>query len=157
MSDAVISDFVVEQKELLNLEVEADSNEQNTSSDERAAHILANLEASDISVGLYGRTVVQLTLFNNEKSSIEPLLPAYRFTVGHEVQIKKRNQKDNPTGVISAVSDSFINVALFQNSKNHQGTNDKRKSKKEDGKDEEDDQIDILNQPPLQLVPMSSI
>lgn len=157
MSDAVISDFVVEQKELLNLEVEADSNEQNTSSDERAAHILANLEASDISVGLYGRTVVQLTLFNNEKSSIEPLLPAHRFTVGDEVQIKKQNQKDNPTGVISAVSDSFINVALFQNSKNHQGRNDKRKSKKEDGKDEEDDQIDILNQPPLQLVPMSSI
>lgn len=168
MSDTAISEFVAYQKELLNLEVEADSNKYDESlqSDERAAHILANLEASDVSVGLYGRTVVQLTLYSTEKSTTaEPLLPAHRFTVGDEVQIKKQNKKDNPAGVISAVSETFINVALFQNSR-QKGRND-RGGKSKKGSDNNnnnnnndvdgDDEVDILNQPPLQLVPMSSI
>lgn len=155
MTDSVVRDFVAEQRELLNLEFEADSQEtDNTSGDARAAHILANLEASDVSVGLYGRTVVQLSILADN----EGRLPAHRFTVGDEVQIRKQNLKNSPTGVISAVADTFIDVALFPNNSYKGGKdNNKNQSKKKADAGDDEAQVDNLSQPPFSLVPMSSV
>jgi hypothetical protein len=157
MTDSIIRDFVAEQRELLNLEFEADADENSTTNEERAAHILSNLEASDISVGLYGRTVVQLTLLSDNKTTGELLLPAHRFTVGDEVQIRKQNKKKCPSGVISAVSDTFVNVALFQQKPSQKGKEKSQAKKKGDNDNGDQDEIDVLNQPPLVLVPQSSI
>jgi ATP-dependent RNA/DNA helicase IGHMBP2 len=156
MSDSIVAEFVAEQRELLNLEFEADSDETaNTSRDERAAHILQNLEASDLSVGLYGRTVVELSLVGDNAAG-EVRLPAHRFTVGDEVQIRKQNKKNCPTGVISAVSDTFISVALSQ--KDYKGGKDaKSQSKKKNGADDDEDEVGVFSQPPFSLVPMSSV
>jgi DNA polymerase alpha-associated DNA helicase A len=157
MSDSIVAEFVAEQRELLNLEFEADSDETaTTSKDERAAHILLNLEASDLSVGLYGRTVVELSLVGDNAAG-EVRLPAHRFTVGDEVQIRKQNKKNSPTGVISAVSDTFINVALSQNNSSKGGKDAKSQSKKKNGAEDDEDEVGILSQPPFSLVPMSSV
>jgi ATP-dependent RNA/DNA helicase IGHMBP2 len=156
MTDSIIREFVAEQRELLELELQADQDSAKSSNDDneqRASHILGNLEASDVSVGLYGRSVVQLTVWSEKSQEKEPLLPAHRFTVGDEVEIrvKHKSQKRNPGGVISAVDDTFVSVALFQ-SKQYQG---KGKSNKEEDDDEDDE--NGVGAPPLTLVPKSSV
>eukprot|EP00980_Cylindrotheca_fusiformis_P000465 scaffold115_cov123-Cylindrotheca_fusiformis.AAC.5 len=156
MDDSIIHEFVAEQRELLELEFEADSNEADAAtnkSDARASHIVPGLEASDISIGLYGRTVVRLSsLADNEVR-----LPAHRFTVGDEVQIRKQNLKNSPSGVISAVADTFIDVALFPNNSYKQGNNSKNQLNKKNDAGDDEEQVDILSQPPFSLVPMSSV
>ena len=133
MTDSRIREFVSEQRELLDLELQAETDEdilattaateggkQAQNNEERPSHILGNLEASDLSVGLYGRTVVQLQVWSEKSLEKEPtLLPAHRFTVGDEVEIRSKRKhlaghKDYPSGVVSAVADTFLSVALFQ-------------------------------------------
>ena len=91
MTDSIIRDFVVNQRQLLDLELQSEEEEEKALSssstttkggrDEQdqertASHVLGNLEASDISVGLFGRTVVELTVWNqtkgNSSSSSDP-------------------------------------------------------------------------------------
>lgn len=164
MSEGNIREFVVKQRELLGLEFEADSfPEESRSLEERAAHVLPTLQVSDVSVGLYGRTVVQLSSMTTTDKNLaeEALLPAHRFTVGDEVQIRKQNRKDSPTGVICAVADTFISVALFETKNSFQNngnvsSNDKKRANKAN-KNEDLDENEFLSQPPFSLVPMSSV
>lgn len=158
MADSIISSFVAEQKELLALELQADDEASSTDdtsrpSEERSSHVLGNLETSDVSVGLYGRTVVQLTLWSDTTSSAseKQLLPAHRLTVGDEVELRSKHKPPNgfPGGVVSEVSDKHIAVALFQRQRGG-GPNSSIK----DEKDETDD--DGIGAPPFTLVPRSS-
>lgn len=174
MTDAVIRQFVAEQKELLDLELQSEQEQQvggltttgtqQAGNDEqRASHILGNLDASGVSVGLYGRTVVELTVWSsNESSSKSPsssseqgssaLLSAHRFTVGDEVEIRSKQsssgKKGYPGGVISAVSDTSVSVALFSSTKRGGG-----KSQQQEEQDDEDG----VGEPPLSLLPKSSV
>jgi ATP-dependent RNA/DNA helicase IGHMBP2 len=161
MTDAIIRNFVSEQRQLLELELQSEQEQGITGQqgDERASHILGNLEALDVSVGLYGRTVVELTVWieqqqQQQQSNSSVLLPAHRFTVGDEVEIRsgsKQNQKDAPGGVISAVLDASISVALFP--KKSRG-----KPAAQTGNTEEDDDDETgTGSPPLRLVPKSSV
>jgi ATP-dependent RNA/DNA helicase IGHMBP2 len=90
--------------------------------------------------------------------------------VGDEVEIRTKGKGDksrnNVGGVISAVSDTFISVALFQDRRStkqqqqqqqsNSSNNNKKKKDNDDG-DDVDDETDVLNQAPLTLVPKSSI
>ena len=158
MADSVIRQFVAEQRELLNLELQAEeetASAANGPGDEgHASHVLGNLDASDVSVGLYGRTVVELTVWSEKtEDGNVSLLPAHRFTVGDEVEIRsKHNNAKNryPSGVISAVSDTSVSVALFQDS--HRKKKQQAQQETEEGGDE-----DVLGLPPLSLLPKSSV
>ena len=161
MTDSIIHEFVAEQRELLDLELQSEGEAgiiRPQNNDERSAHILGNLETTDVSVGLYGRAVVQLQVWAEKSSEKEPLLPAHRFTVGDEVEIRPKHhtsKKQNPPGgVISAVCDTSISIALFQNN------SQKAKNKSTDTKgreDDDDDNDDGLGVPPLTIVPRSSV
>jgi predicted DNA helicase len=223
MTDStIIRDFVAKQRELLDLELQTSSLEERELSsssssssstninktnnpeeqEERASHVLGHLEASDISVGMYGRTVVQLTLWmqaivvagvaavsdtklsdvpGNQKGSAPPLLPAHRFTVGDEVEIRSKKggggggglskHSSAVGGVISAVTDTFVAVALFQdqqsssslsslsvNSSSSQRTKQKKSSPNRNNSDDViGEENDLLNMAPLTLVPKSSV
>jgi hypothetical protein len=240
-----IQAFVTKQRELLELELQAENDNENdmfggktsasksssggggggdgTKGDEeiRPTNILGQLEATDTSVGLYGRTVVQLSVISSSSSSSSShpiatalvsspgggsdssnsdegmqtkhwkssslstggsgslLLPAHRFTVGDEVEIrgKSRGSTTNKNravgGVINAVSDTFISVTLFQGSrhshssssqnKNNSAASSKKKQnsttkKSGDSNVDEDEQTnELLQQVPLTLVPRSSM
>ncbi len=202
-SNSSIKKFVARQRELLDLELQAEKEEESTAADsgaskgdiskgqseERRSHVLGRLEASDISVGLYGRTVVQLTPWSsspseattdksnpkansNNQQSASPLLPAHRFSVGNEVEIRakgNKTQKRAIRGVLSAVSEASISVAISDDkqsssfSSKPKGNNNRgAKSGGKGGKDAENDQDDddensILDMAPLSLVPRSSV
>lgn len=157
MTESTISSFVAEQRELLALELQADE-EQDSENDkeERASHLLGNLEASDVTVGLYGRTVVQLTMWSEKvtTSSSTKILPAHRLRVGDEVEIrsKQKPKKGHPGGVVSEVSDTHVAVALF--SKGSPTANSKPGASSND--DDDNDDEDGFGSPPLTLVPRSS-
>lgn len=166
MADSLIRDFVREQRELLELELNSEQDEaanaaEDTNTTQRTV-ALRNLEASDISVGLYGRTVVQLTVLpkdGNPEAGPPKLLPAHRFTVGDDVEIHSKQDKKGSVkgGVISAVTDTSISVALFQ--KNNAGSNNKKDDKKANNNPNTDDAEDdgIFGTPPLTLIPKSSV
>jgi hypothetical protein len=156
MTESTISSFVAEQRELLALELQADE-EQDSENDkeERASHLLGNLEASDVSVGLYGRTVVQLTLWSEKVSTSSKsgnILPAHRLTVGDEVEIRSKikPQKGYPGGVVCEVSDTHMAVALMSKGKSAA----KGGASSNDNGDNDDE--DAIGSPPLTLVPRSS-
>lgn len=129
--DSLIHDFCNEQKELLKLELQSVP----SNADERS-HVLHQLTVKDISVGLYGRTVVQLQL-NNHHHHL-----AHRFTTGDEVEIRAQR---GASGVISQVTDETISVALFE-------TNQKKKKKNDDDDDDDDEFVG-----PITILPKSSI
>jgi hypothetical protein len=87
----------------------------------RSNTALSGLSVSDVSIGLYGRTVVQFVpSFDATVSSPSQLLllPAHRFTTGDEVEIRpqKSSRPSHTTalsGVVSAVTDASLSVALF--------------------------------------------
>jgi hypothetical protein len=171
MTDSIISEFVREQRELLELELnseqdEAGVNDEDKSSSQRPV-ALRQLEASDISLGLYGRTVVQLTVVRGNAGitgGSPTLLPAHRFTVGDDVEIHSKQSsksRGKPGGVISAVTDTSISVALFQ--KNHAAsgkddTSNKNTANSSKATDEDESEEDTLvGTPPLTLIPKSSV
>eukprot|EP00537_Pseudo-nitzschia_pungens_P007889 CAMPEP_0172377752 /NCGR_PEP_ID=MMETSP1060-20121228/69070_1 /TAXON_ID=37318 /ORGANISM="Pseudo-nitzschia pungens, Strain cf. cingulata" /LENGTH=1157 /DNA_ID=CAMNT_0013105461 /DNA_START=1692 /DNA_END=5165 /DNA_ORIENTATION=+ len=204
-----IHKFVARQRELLDLELQAENNDEsaigskkdnksrsnNSSSredhEQRRSHVLGRLEASDVSVGLYGRTVVRLTRWTSSEtggtanepiprtsSDGLPLLPAHRFAVGNEVEIRtkasgsgssgsgSRSQKGTLGGVVSAVSDTSVSVAIiFKDAKHSSAQANKGKPKNSSAKKkassgaagDEDDEMSLLDSAPLTLVPKSSI
>ena len=157
MTDGTISSFVAEQQELLALELQADE-EQDSGIDkeERSSHLLGNLEASDVSVGLYGRTVVRLTMWLEREGSnaaiSNNILPAHRLTVGDEVEIrtKTKPKKGFRGGVVSEVSNTHVTVALFSQGKTSS------KAGAYSNNDAGDDEEDCIGSPPLTIVPRSS-
>lgn len=198
MTDAVIHDFVAKQRELLELELQAtnvqeqdfgstkqssgknsksNGNSHEDDKEERASHVLSHLESSEVAVGMYGRTVVELSQWSqvavtnkaaetssdtNDKKSTSRLLPAHRFTVGDEVEIRARSSSKAISGVISAVTDTFVSVALFQDRKSVSQKNAKSKSggnnkDAHSSQSQEDEESDLLNMAPLTLVPKSSV
>jgi hypothetical protein len=148
-TDAHIRQFCQEQRAWLSEELEASelrnneprsgeggdgSDKINRDDDVGRSNRLNRLTVSDISVGLYGRTVVRLAPLDSNRqkqdqhldaemettrplhlASTTPLLPAHRFTTGDEVEIRASNQlKLNRWGaVVCEVSDTAISVALF--------------------------------------------
>ena len=144
---------------------------------------LRNIDVIDTSVGLYGRTVVafgnlasqqsvELSENNNNSDSLESskLLQAHRLTVGDEVQILPNNGKGfqdgkkckHAGGVICAVDNVSISVALFggdadsrrqQSSVKKQG----KKINKEDDEPYDDDGDMFGGKPPYALIPKSNI
>jgi len=167
MTDSIIREFVREQRELLELELNSEQDQAGIDEDATSSHrtvALRQLEASDISVGLYGRTVVQLTAIPNDAKSggassggAAPLLPAHRFTVGDDVEIHSKNDKKSNAkgGVISAVSDTFISVALFQ--KNNTGGGKNNNNAKSNNEEEESEEDALVGSPPLTLIPKSNV
>jgi ATP-dependent RNA/DNA helicase IGHMBP2 len=174
MTDSSIHRFVEKQRRLLDLELKYEEEEErsiasnngprqknNVTGDESpaASHVLRLLDVSEVSVGLYGRTVVTLiplaVLADDRKSS---LLPAHRFTVGDEVEIfsKQSSGNGNQGGVISAVTDTSISVALF-GSKHGRSRASEKKVNTKDNDDDDGDDNDVVGAPPLSLLPKSSV
>lgn len=179
-TDSLIYSFCAEQRILLQQELQSEddelltsvavSSERTTSTTSRGkgpadvtrSSVLHQLESSDISVGLYGRTVVQLTKMQ-ERGSLS-LLPAHRFTTGDEVEIRSKTGTNSVSGVVCKVTEHAISVAL---SSSQVGTNNGHgtktyggdQSKKRGGKPDEDetDEDSPLGAPPLSLIPKSSL
>lgn len=142
MADSSVSQFVALQRELLASELKSEEEATPSSCSRKkkedgevTARVLRSLDIDQVSVGLYGRTV--LTLATQHDS--ERLLPPHRFTTGDEVQImsKKISDRQASGGVVCAVTETSISIALF--SKNQP---------------QEQDEIGI---PPLTLVSKSSV
>jgi hypothetical protein len=116
MADATIRAFVAQQRSWLLKELQCDS-EASSSTEEGRSHVLHQLEAFDVSVGLYGRTVLTLsTIAASSASNQTTLLPSHRFTTGDEVEIRSKSatsSKKIPGGVISQVTETSLSVALF--------------------------------------------
>ena len=160
MEDIIVRDFVSSQRELLDLELKAEEEEEKSiassvrnaskdgtsDDDERPSHVLCKLEASEISVGLYGRTMVTLIVLDGKG---EALLPAHKFSVGDEVEIhskQKSSNSDDVGGVISTVTETSITIALFG----------KRTADSGD-KNDEDEEDNFLGAPPLAVIAKSSV
>lgn len=116
MADSSVSQFVASQRELLASELKSEeeatpSTRKKKEDGEVTARVLRSLDIDQVSVGLYGRTV--LTLATRHDS--ERLLPPHRFTTGDEVQIMSKNNSDRQAsgGVVCAVTETSISIALF--------------------------------------------
>jgi hypothetical protein len=125
--DAAIAAFCAQQREWLEAELQCD---QTAEEEGRAQHVLHDLIADEISVGLYGRTVVTLT----SSSLLVSVLPAHRFTTGDEAEIRSKSEKKNSSGVVCLVTDTSISIALT-----------------------EQDDVQIGAHPPLSLLAKSSL
>lgn len=180
MTDLKIRSFCEQQREWLKLELESEQDEDVSSvnkvktDDGHRSNVLNQLEAVNVSVGLYGRTVVQLEAFNQPQTTDGDgitgtlktnVLPAHRFTTGDEVEIRNKGQQKKasgqfPSGVICEVTENSISVALFPEKK-YNNNNKKSSSVQKDNKDndnnDDDDDDDIIGSAPLSLLPKSSI
>eukprot|EP00978_Attheya_sp_CCMP212_P030209 scaffold110308_cov53-Attheya_sp.AAC.1 len=213
-----IGTFVANQRRLLDLELCSEQEEEqtaahsNTNSSKKKnedgpstgirshSRTIHRLEASDVSVGLYGRTVATLTPIQSSSSidmnssGQEPsqsqsqsqsqttskkvttlkLLPSHRLTVGDEVEIvssgkvsQKKGHSSGAAGVISALTETSISIALFgsNNNNRHNHTNNNKNGKeggggggKKNGKPKNEDEEEAqLPSPPLSVVPRSSV
>jgi hypothetical protein len=142
--------FVKAQKELLELELQSQEEElkeatfsespkkgsANKEGEERASYALHKLQVADVSIGLYGRTVVTLesgapsTTANEggeQEKKTETLLPAHKFTVGDDVEVRGPPNSDCETdnskigkhgasvrGVVCQVTNGSILIALSE-------------------------------------------
>ena len=113
--DDRIHAFCQRQRELLQLELQSEG---------ESGSALHRLEIEDLSVGLYGRTVVRLEM---SESAAGALLPSHRFTTGDEVEI--RGKTTERAGVICEVTETSISVALF--AKQRRGTEEEQEPEKE--------------------------
>lgn len=118
--DVDIGNFVASQCELLALELKAEEEEEKDlrrrkeQGDDSPSGTLRKLVCSEIQVGLFGRTVAELS--RGDDSSL--LLPSHRFSVGDEVEIVADNQSRSEGrmgGVLSVVAERHLCVALFNN------------------------------------------
>ena len=163
-----LQQFVATQKRLLALELRAEEEVSLTSSSTASGRsdnegdrgfFLRNVAVIDVSIGLYGRTVVS---FGNDSAETK-LLQSHRLTVGDEVAILAKNGKGSQLqslskksksigGVICTVSDFGISVALFGDSKQKQ-----QPGAKDTTPDTVDDDLEMLGgPPPYSIVPKSS-
>lgn len=160
MEDTALRSFCAQQREWLELELQSEQDVVSPlSKEERSSHVLHQLQASDVSVGLYGRTVVRLISNQTESvaansSSNESLLPAHKFTTGDEVEIRAKSsgssKMNHPSGVVSQVTESSLSVALFP-SQNHRHNENSRDVENDDNDD------DIFGNPPLSVIPRSNV
>ena len=163
-----LQQFVATQKRLLALELRAEEEVSLTSSSTASGRsdnegyrgfFLRNVAVIDVSIGLYGRTVVS---FGNDSAETK-LLQSHRLTVGDEVAILAKNGKGSQLqslskksksigGVICTVCDFSISVALFGDSKQKQ-----QPGAKDTTPDTVDDDLEMLGgPPPYSIVPKSS-
>ena len=196
-----LQEFVSEQKRLLELELHAEEDTNNSQTKGcdggrggDGGFVLRNIDIIDTSVGLYGRTIVsfgnvaqyqsvatttddQSGTSKNEDGHIlssSKLLQAHRLTVGDEVQILPNNGKGFQSGgkkskamsgVICAVDDINISVALFSADNNNRNKKDGAASKKQDKKKKKNikDEVDfddndfIGGSPPYAMIPKSNV
>ena len=173
-----IQHFVTQQKRLLTLELHADQDEAadiNTQGDGGSGFYLRNVDVIETSVGLYGRTVVSFGQNeinavggnNNEssKSSRCSLLDAHRLTVGDEIEIlpkngkvSKRSNAKRVGGVVCAVDDHSISIALEDRNRHHHNNNKKHSSKQGENEEDLDEDSDMLGgSSPYTLVPRSGV
>ena len=110
------------------------------------------------------------------------MMPSHRITVGDEVEIMSKvssssvnneqkhtamnsapfsKRKRRTGGVVSAVTDTSISIALYGNHHNHTSTSKQNKNTDradcDDDDDDDDDETQILGSPPLVIVPKSSV
>ena len=193
-AEVALREFVVKQKQLLELELRAEQggNDGNTNTPPKeggrdGGYLLRNLDTTDTSVGLYGRTVVTFGKSSQESSESDgttstnevigsALLPAHRLTVGDEVNILPNNGKGHRSGgkskhvgkhaggVISAVGEFSVTVALSggdAGSKKQSliGKDSIKKEGKKVSKEEiPGDNGEMLGgNPPYALIPKSSV
>ena len=185
MTDEKLRNYVIKQRRLLELELHSDQEETTNAASMKTSkgegiddaapsrtstRILNNLQLDHFSVGLMGRTVIQLSASsvttlegdaNPKDNKTDRLLPAHRLTVGDEVEIISKNapkssrayqrgglRKNAIGGVISSVTDSTVSIALF--SKVDGPANNNTQS------DEEESRI-LGGAPPFSVIPRSSI
>ena len=192
-ADAALRDFVSKQKGLLDAELRAEdvagggNAAQADHGSRDGGFYLRDLAATDIAVGLYGRTLV--TFGNDARDtkhdaaadddqprapSSRALLPAHRLTVGDEVQVFPNNGRRERSGgksrqvggVICAADDVGISVALFGGGKHGPPTSGNDSTKKRGKKSrtehergaEDGEEGDVLGgRPPYALLPAASV
>lgn len=172
MIDATIRAFVAQQREWLEQELHAESANNNvdpttsataaaaaTAEDQqrRDAVVLHQLEVESVAVGLYGRTVVRFASGAKVAAGGVALLPSHRFTTGDEVEIRTKtsgSRRNSPAGVVSAVTEDSISVALFPASSSSSNKTKKQHPSKDDDDDDDDD---MLGSPPYSLIPRSNV
>jgi ATP-dependent RNA/DNA helicase IGHMBP2 len=144
--DGEIRSFVDQQKEWLAAELQASRDP----TEEGRTQVLAHLQL-EVTVGLYGRTVLELGL-----SDLHERLPAHRFTVGSEVEVRGSSQKKGQAvqGVVSCVTDTRIAVAVSATT-GKQSKKQKKNQAEQD--DDDDDQDNPYGEAPFSLVPRSSV
>jgi hypothetical protein len=159
MTDTIIHSFCAQQREWLAKELESDQVAPSQGqSEEVRSHVLHGLELDDVSVGLYGRTVVRLAATQSSH------LPAHRFTTGDEVEIrhgkgsnsvsKSAGSSSFPSGVVCEVTETSISIALFGDSgKSSANKNEKLKQQQQSHATDED----WIDSGPFSLIPKSSI
>ena len=156
--DSQISEFVAVQRQLLASELSTEDDvdvsksnqksmhksnqkESESSTSSSSARVLSNLSLHQVSVGLYGRTVVTLGLEDDK------LLPSHRFKTGDEVQIMSKSKtsksQSGEGGVVSQVEELCVSVALF-------GT-------EQHSTEQQEEETTILGAPPFSVVPKSSV
>lgn len=185
MAETELQKFVSQQKRLLELELRADDEQSDTTRkdarEDGGSIFLRNVEVVDVSVGLYGRTVVcfgphatshiDLNGRNNndgksdKTSSSVSLLEAHRLSVGDDVEILPKNGKGthganikSVGGVVCAVDDFSISVALEDKKRQTSGGKNAPNSMKKGYVEDADEDNEILGgTPPYTLVPRSGV
>jgi superfamily I DNA and/or RNA helicase len=182
---AVIRAFCAQQREWLELELQSEqdetalgnrkgssNNSNSNSNSELTASVLSNLQVAEVSVGLYGRTVVRLESAadatsngNVGDSSSIPLLPAHRLTTGDEVEFRSKSGSKKssgsassaPTGVVSQVTETSISVALSSHKQRSDRNTKKGKEDDNNNDDSNNNDDEMLGiPPPFSLIPKSS-
>lgn len=139
--NAIIHQFVTRQKELLDLEWKWEQTEEGEEEEKMGTMLtvrsLHKLQVLDVSIGLYGRTIVTLetagiTHTSRVSSSSAPittskLLPAHKLSVGDDVIIipgscikagnsnNVKRKTEGIAGVIHEITDCSISIALHSN------------------------------------------
>jgi ATP-dependent RNA/DNA helicase IGHMBP2 len=189
---SAIRAFCAQQREWLELELQSEQDQQenqqkggskqqnnnngkaNNNTNELTTQVLSNLQVAEVSVGLYGRTVVRFELSPTTNSAggtaaaaSSLLLPAHRFTTGDEVEVRSkshgsksgsgsRSSNSNPDGVISQVTDSSISIAL-SSKRNDKNKKQRKENDNNNDNDDDNDDDDMLGiPPPFSLIPKSS-
>ena len=107
--DFMIHAFVHRQKELLTLDLKSETSETINNTEKRnSSDILRNVQIQNVSVGLYGRTVLQLANCDDP----DKLLPSHTIKVGDDVEIIHKSISRR-SGVVCSISETFIEVAMF--------------------------------------------
>ena len=194
MLDSTIRAFVAQQREWLEQELHAEQQQPQHVSATPPHHgkkstvveppvpllqpnavVLHHLVADSVTVGLYGRTVVRFTpvaLLVTDSTTRLPLLPSHRFTTGDEVEIRTKksshsnsnSNSNNPVGVVSAVTEDSISVALFPSKRKESSAAASKKNGNGiiaggDDKDDDDGDGDEMlgGSPPFSLIPRSNV
>ena len=166
-AETKLQQFISQQRRLLELELHADEEQDNASIRENdgGGFYLRNVDVIDTSVGLYGRTVISFgqTSTNNgnngNSDTSKSLLAAHRLTAGDEIEILPKNKgaksKQRVGGVVCAVDDYSISIALED--KKRQSNNAKSSVKKNESEDIDEDSDMLGGSGPYTLVPRSGV